>query len=456
VKILIVAKFWDSSAGIGALRPMKIAKYLIKAGHDVAVVCGDEYAGFDFFESQRLDESYKPRYFQLPAFSYSGIVAKEDRLYKRRNDAKAVCASSSQNSATDTLEKPKKQSLLNKLKWLLYKTLYSSFKISNTVKCSLKAIDQKLPFEPDIIFSSFAPEEVHFLAMKLKKMYPHAFWIADFRDPMANALTQSPLEYSYKLYRQKKVFAKADAVTVVSQTWRDEFASLGAKNAITLYSGFDTDDFADLKQASPCDGKLTFAYTGSLYPGLSDLTPFFEALNELFIEGAIDPAKIRLVYAGAHGAEFDSQSSSLPKEVEIINHGLVSRKESISLLMHSDILLHALFCYPETRGIITGKLGEYWASGKPVLAIITGTARADEFISILEKSGTGFSYDGTCHDKSFTELKKHIIHQYQRKMNDIELVYKKNDDFIEVFNYIKIAERLISFEKSRHPEKTIF
>ena len=85
MKVLIVAKFWDASAGIAALRPMKIAKYLLKDGHEVAVICGKEYASSPD-PCRDLTELRKNRnYTEIPAFTYSSFIEKEDRLYKKRN-----------------------------------------------------------------------------------------------------------------------------------------------------------------------------------------------------------------------------------------------------------------------------------------------------------------------------------------------------------------------------------
>lgn len=433
MKVLIVAKFWDSSAGIGALRPMKIAEYLIKNGHEVAVICGKEYC-----------DGSNTLYTKLPAFFYTGIYEKENNIYKRRNE-KAISAKSgapikTQNSTVE------KRSLFNKMKWFIYKTGYNSFKVRNSVKNSLKSIKVSTLFAPDIIFSSYAPEDVHFLSVKLKKMFSDSVWVADFRDPMANKMTHTKGEYKYRLRRQKKIFKKADVVTVVSQTWRDEFEQLGAKNAVTLYSGFDASDF-DLTDSTVQNEKLTFTYTGSLYPDLSDLRPFFNALKELASNGSIDVNKIKIVYAGANSDEFDKQASILPVGIESVNHGLVSRKQSLKLLVESDVLLHALFCYPELKGIITGKLGEYWASQKPIIAIITGNTRADEFISIIEKSGTGFCYDGINHEPSYSQLKDYIIEQYRRFINNETLLYERNDQFIGQFDYAEIASRLVALKK---------
>ena len=362
MNVLIVAKFWDASAGIAALRPMKIAKYLLQNGHRVAVICGQEYAAAEHpcrdLQALREQENYT----EIPAFTYSGFYRKEDAIYKRRNAGAPVKATAADAAAESAESKPARQSLASRLKWRLYKTVYNTFKVRNTVGLSLTAF-QKAGFEPDLILSSYAPEEVHFLAARIKKRIPKAFWIADFRDPMANSTNQKPYEFRYRLKREKRIIRKADAVTIVSRTWRDEFESLGGHNVHAVFSGFDRDDFADIPDAASDPDKLTFTYTGSLYPGLSDLRPLFKALAQLIEEKAVDPAHLKFVYAGAHGEEFIRQAREMGADAEIVNHGFVPRGDSLRLLRESDLLLHALFCTPGLRGIMTGKLGEYWISG---------------------------------------------------------------------------------------------
>lgn len=441
MNVLIVAKFWDASAGIAALRPMKIAKYLLQNGHRVAVICGRDYAASadpcrDLVELREQDH-----YIEIPAFTYTSFYKKEDAIYQRRNAAAvqtAPAAASEPNAPT-----PKKQSPISRLKWRLYKTVYNTFKVNNTVVLSLKAF-RNAGFVPELILSSYAPEEVHFLAQRIKKMYPKACWIADFRDPMANSTNQKPYEYRYRLKREKRIIRRADAVTIVSQTWRDEFRSLGGHNVHAVFSGFDRDDFADLPDAAPDPEKLTLTYTGSLYAGLSDLRPLFRAFAELIEEKAVDPARLRFVYAGAHGAEFTRQAREMGTDVELVDHGFLPRTESLRLLRESDLLLHALFCTEGLRGIMTGKLGEYWISGKPIVAIVTGSVRADEFLSVIEQSRTGFAYDGTDEAASFAKLKAFLRDAYTRKISGDPIPYDRDDAFIAQFDYRVIAEQLLA------------
>ena len=442
MNVLLVAKFWDASAGIAALRPMKIAKYLLQQGHRVAVICGQEYAASADPCRDLVELRTKDGYLEIPAFTYTGFYRKEDAIYQRRNAAPAAKPAAA-DSAEAVSPTPKKQSLAGRLKWRLYKTTYNTLKVNNTVGVSFKAFAAS-GFEPQLILSSYAPEEVHFLAQRIKKAYPNAYWIADFRDPMANSTNQKPYEYRYRLKREQRIIRKADAVTIVSQTWRDEFRGLGGHNVHAVFSGFDRDDFTGIPDAAPLPDKLTLTYTGSLYAGLSDLRPLFRALAELIEEKAIDPARLKFVYAGAHGGEFLRQSREIGAQVEVVDHGFLPRTESLKLLRESDLLLHALFCTEGLRGIMTGKLGEYWLSGKPIVAIVTGSVRADEFISVIERSHAGFAYDGLSEPESFEKLKAFLSDAYNRKMRGEPIPYDRDDAFVSQFDYRVIADQFLA------------
>ena len=442
MNVLIVAKFWDASAGIAALRPMKIAKYLLQKGHRVAVICGQEYAASADPCRDLTALRAQDGYTEIPAFTYTGLYKKEDAIYKRRNAVPAAKPAAAPAAETGA-PAPKKQSLPSRLKWRLYKTAYNTLKVKNTVGVSLKAFKAS-GFEPELILSSYAPEEVHFLAARIKKAYPSACWIADFRDPMANSTNQKPYEFRYRLRREKRIIRKADAVTVVSRTWRDEFESLGGHNVRAVFSGFDRDDFAGIPDAAPDPDKLVLTYTGSLYPGLSDLRPLFRAFSQLIEEKAVDPAHLRFVYAGAHGQEFIRQSREMGADAEVVDHGFLPRTDSLALLKKSDLLLHALFCTEGLRGIMTGKLGEYWISGKPIVAVVTGSVRADEFISVIEQSKTGFAYDGMSEAESFEKLKAFLLAAYNRKMHGDPIPYERDDAFISQFDYNVIAEQFLA------------
>ena len=452
MNVLIIAKFWDSSAGIGALRPMKVAKYLLQKGHNVAVICGSEYSENTNPCRDLLHLRKQSNYIELPAFNYSGVIKKENDYYVRINERalknkKEIDSDQLKNDYAANSRK--RQTLLNRFKWFVYKTSYNSMKVHNTVKNSLRIVN-RIPWNPDLILSSYAPEEVHFLAMRIKKLFPDAFWIADFRDPMANSTNQKPYEFRYRLKREKRIIRKADAVTIVSRTWRDELSELGNPNVYSVFSGFDRDDFLGVSSIASTSEKLVFTYTGSLYPGLSDLRPLFKAISELIQDGRILPERLKFVYAGPHGNEFVKQAAELNCYVEIVNHGLVPRNASILLLKESDILLHALFCTPGLRGIITGKLGEYWISERPIVAIVTGTVRADEFISIIENSNTGFVYDGTNEKVSFEKLKMFILEAYKSKNNGIKIPYNCNEQFISNFDYSVIANHFIEIAQGKY------
>ena len=243
MNILVIAEFWDASAGIGSLRPMKIAKYLLKLGHNVTVICGSEVALLEAPCKDLLNLRKQDGYIEIPVFRYSGLYKFEDSWYKRRNasrDQMMQNQTTKPNKAAPE-QKKKKIPLWKRFIWFIYAHVYRELKSVNSANNAYKAVKHTIK-KPDIIISSFAPVQVHLLARKFKRQYPKAIWIADFRDKIPNAIYQPRIIYKYKEWQQKRLSAKADIVTIISNTLRDELTNIGIKNVYAVFSGYDLDD----------------------------------------------------------------------------------------------------------------------------------------------------------------------------------------------------------------------
>ena len=423
----MIARYWDKRHGIASVRPKKIAKFLIKKGHNVVVLVDNDSDRDSLFEIEGC--------LVVPCFPSN---------FSRNDKSKKETKSSPKS---DSNAKPKHKSFIFKLKrtikgllWTIYKTYIVNNRAKKNANLAFKKL-KKHNFKYDVIFSSYGPVDNHFLAYKFKKRQIKSVWIADFRDPIANVGFQNKKVYRFNLNIQTKITNHADLTTIVSETWKNEFMKAGSKNVRVLYSGFDKDDFLNYKKTT--NNKLTFSYTGSLYRGLSDLSPFVDAIFDLVNEGIIKQDSVRINYAGPNSDVFCDQFNKLNSLVEINDYGFISRDKSLCLLFESDILLHSLFCYKGYNGIITGKMGEYWEAHKPVLCIVTGDEHPQEFISIFSKSKVGFLFDGT-RQTSTNELKDYIKSQYVKKINHEDLIYDRNEQFINEFSYDNIITKLLS------------
>lgn len=448
--VMMIAERWGENTGIGSLRPMKITKYLLKMGCKVTIVCGS-YVLNDRNPGRELEYLRSQKgYQELAFFQYSGFYQLEEkwrdkwmeyRISKKREEFHQADSDSGvycmRKSITESVKVPLKHIFI-----FIDRNIYSYFKRINSARNAFCAIKNSVLEPPDLIISSYEPLQVHLLAMKLKGIYPKVRWIADFRDPLP-WFGDCRMIYRLKQRLQSYICNKADEVTIVSQSWRNEMRRTGVKNVSTIYSGFDYDDLIRTVP-SVGDEELTFVYTGSLYHGMYDLIPFADALNQLIDEKMIAPDKIKLIYVGNYETEFRDQMRCLDHQVKLVIKGQVSRDKALELQQKSDILLLAAYNSKKSRGHITGKMTEYWLARKPILTIMKCDVPETELKWLVEKSNTGYVYETVSGEGGMIKLKEFIKCKYDEKIENNFVENAVNDKFLEQFSYDRIAKRFLT------------
>jgi glycosyltransferase involved in cell wall biosynthesis len=141
---------------------------------------------------------------------------------------------------------------------------------------------------------------------------------------------------------------------------------------VTIANGSDFDDFAGLEYLRTDRFRLT--HTGSFF-GHRDPKPFLRALKA----SALDEVTIRFVGDFRPGDREYLDSLELADRVELIDY--VPRRESLRLQRESDALLLLI---PEARGrgrgVLSGKVFEYLAAERPILAVVPPDGAAAQLI----------------------------------------------------------------------------
>jgi glycosyltransferase involved in cell wall biosynthesis len=221
----------------------------------------------------------------------------------------------------------------------------------------------------DVVLTTSPPPSLHLLGAAVKRA-TGAAWVADLRDP----LTSHPHRRGYEsqLARLKEttvggvarlVASQANAIVAASDVIAEEVHGLGPKGkVVTIANGCDFDDFAGLEHHQ--SNRLRITHTGHFH-GKRDPKPFLEALAE----SGLDDVVVR--FAGdfrAADREY-AESLGLGDRVELL--GDVSRRRSLELQRDSEALL---LLVPESggrgRGVLTGKIFEYLAAERPILAVV--------------------------------------------------------------------------------------
>ncbi|WP_457641499.1 hypothetical protein [Persephonella sp.] len=267
--------------------------------------------------------------------------------------------------------------------------------ISNSYKTLKYLITKK---NIDVIISSYAPVASHKLALKLKKEFPHLKWIADMRDEMGNNPFLSDLERKKLKKLEKEILNYCDAVTSVSNPILNNFRIIAGDRAKNIKfreirNGFDFD--IDINNINHKNKIFTISYIGSFY-GKRNPSTFFKALIEID-QNILENIKIRFVGL----TKPINIPEKLISKVEILPK--VEHSKAINLMKESDALL---LLHPKIgKGIYTGKIFEYLASLRPIIALVD---KEDVAAKLIKEANAGYIADFD----NIYEIKKIIKQAY--------------------------------------------
>jgi glycosyltransferase involved in cell wall biosynthesis len=174
------------------------------------------------------------------------------------------------------------------------------------------------------------------------------------------------------------VAARADAITCVSEAISEETRALGPRGrVVTIANGCDFDDVAGLER-NPSD-RFRITHTGSFF-GRRDPRPFLQALHD----SGLDVVARFLGDFRPADREW-AEGLGLGDRLELRPYA--SRAASLALQRDSEALLLLI---PEAdgrgRGVLSGKVFEYIAVGRPILAAVPPDGAAAE---LIRETGAG-------------------------------------------------------------------
>jgi glycosyltransferase involved in cell wall biosynthesis len=240
----------------------------------------------------------------------------------------------------------------------------------------------------DVIYSVSPNHSCHIVAMKISKKLKIP-WVADFKDPwVTNPFEIYPTILHKKLnfFLEKQVINSADKIITVSEPIKEDFINRypNAKYKVGIITnGFDSDDFKNLKKRRKNKDKIIITHTGSLYGQRNPIT-FLKAISLIKMTNPLLAKKLKIIFVGKSDKDINFLATKVGVQelVEVISP--VSYKESLQYQVDSDILL--LITGPG-KGTVTGKVFEYMAISKPIIAL---TDENSYVASILRKTNLGF------------------------------------------------------------------
>ncbi len=377
--VLIITYYWPPGAGAGVQRWLKFCKYLPDFGWEPLILTVDpQYAQYPATDESLLkDVSENLKIFKTPAVNYFRLASN-----KKAGIPSAGFANQGRKGPAQ---------------WLM-RFIRGNFFIPDPRKgwnrfAFKKACEIINNENVERIITSGPPHSTHLVGLKLKKKFPNILWIADFRDPWTDIYYYR--EFCHTLparlldrHYEKTVLINADKIITVGETLKKILSSKASgisDKTFVVTNGYDEEDFKGIQPVEP--DIFTITYTGTLsqaYP----LAGFAEAVRKLADSGMA----LRLRFVGAVSMEQKKLLLSYVPEnmVEFIPYA--SHPEAIKYMVSSSALLLIIPDHESNKSIVTGKLFEYLASGRPVILIGPKDGDAAEIVEKC-KAGKSFGYD---------------------------------------------------------------
>lgn len=360
-RVLIITYYWPPSGGSGVQRWLKMSKYLPENDWQ-PVIYTTENAEYPILDpSLQKDVSPEAEVIRQP-------IVEPYTLYKRfvgmRADEKVKVG------FTD--ESGKQKGWKTRLSVWIRGNLFIPDARRWWIRPSIKYLLKYLKDNPvDAIISTGPPHSMHLIALRLKAKLGLP-WIADFRDPWTDIDFYNELRLTKwadcKHHRlEHKVLTKADKVVTVSWNWASGLGKLGNRNVDVIQNGYDWECNPNEKKGVLSD-EFSVTHLGVI--GSTRNAPvLWHALQELMdeIDGFSNRLKIKLVGQVDRTVVENLNSCNLMDNVVLIPH--VHHDDVKQIQESSQVLLLLVNNAPNAKGILTGKLYEYLASGRPILAI---------------------------------------------------------------------------------------
>jgi len=269
--------------------------------------------------------------------------------------------------------------------------------------------------------------------------------VLDFRDPWTdNPFTEYPTKLHEKIEKkmEETIVTHADYIIGAGDSIKHslikKYPFIKSKIDV-ITNGFDPDDFKNLKIHEPPTSKFRVTHAGSLY-GVRTARPFLLALKELTEEKPDLRENLEIIFVGKYGKETPLLVKNFRLEDAVKLIWYISHTECLELMLNSHALLLLITAKGlQAEGILTGKLFEYLACQRPILAIAPEKGAAANIIKSL-KAGTVVAPDSV-------QLIKQKIFEFYEKWKQGKLTKMTSD--LTKYNRRFLTQRLAQiFEKA--------
>jgi glycosyltransferase involved in cell wall biosynthesis len=221
----------------------------------------------------------------------------------------------------------------------------------------------------DVVLVTAPPFSGFLVGNTLKQEFPHLKLLADFRDDWIRfVLADFGFQKSPHAVRQaeeieRATVALADYVLFVTRSilrnLRERYPHEPEEKFAYLPNGYDPESYRDCRPETRNDGKLVVAYVGSVYKATSP-EAYLDAVDEMPEDVR---SRIETRFIGRIPQEEQRLFSGRKEAVSLV--GFLPHKEALRQMQRADYLLLTV----NNDFAASGKVYEYLAAGRPILAV---------------------------------------------------------------------------------------
>jgi glycosyltransferase involved in cell wall biosynthesis len=239
----------------------------------------------------------------------------------------------------------------------------------------------------DSVLVTAPPFSAFLVGNALKEEFPALRLISDFRDDWlrfyVNEFQHLKNDYTRRKAAaiERRTVELSDQVVVVTQTMLDHirarYPDQKSQKFAFIPNGYDPEAFRGLQPQPRVDDKLVISHVGTVYSASSPRY-YLDALEGM-PEAIRDSIETRFI-----GRIADDELPYLaPRRISLKMLGGMPQHQALAHMAEADYLLLVMTDGPS----LTGKIFEYMATGKPILAI---TPPDGEVARILHQTGAGW------------------------------------------------------------------
>ena len=359
-RVLILTYYWPPSGGSGVQRWLKMSKYLPENGWKPVIYTAEnaEYPVED--PSLEKDVCPEAEVLRRPIVEPYGLYKRIFGIQKEQKVKAGFIDESGQQTGWKA-----------RLSVWIRGNLFIPDARCWWIRPSFHYLRNYLKDHPvDALVSTGPPHSMHLIARKLKRRLDIP-WVADFRDPWTEIdyyddlrLTRWADRKQHRMERQ--VLTQADQVVAVGWDMAEGLRRLGAHDPAVILNGYDQAPQVVSETALSTD--FTITHLGIVTPSRNN-PALWTALQELTETNELFRTKLRLRLIGQIDRSVlqEIKAHGLDPYVQVVPY--VPHEEVGAIQQSSQVLLLLVNRSANAKGILTGKLFEYLASGRPILCI---------------------------------------------------------------------------------------